>query len=414
MSDFAKSFGPLRTLSWAVYLGCSWTWCIGMFLPVILVSEFGNTAWFVFAIPNVIGAAAMGWVLAKPGSSERIVAEHREVCVAFSAITLAFQTFFLYWLCYLQLIPWALAIAAIAIGITCGFLARWIKGLDHLTAWVVLGVSLAVMAKGLAQPVFGVAHPLNRVPISNAMSGLIVVCLFGFLLCPYLDLTFHRARQQTQPAAGKLAFGFGFGVIFLLMIILTLMYAGDIAQDRPEMYPDDRFGSFGIPLLVTWVVFHIAAQIGLKFTVHIRALPRPRPIDAIIWAVAGLLAGLTIFAVRKDQWFTVKQLGIRMYSGQLMYMLFMSFYGLIFPAYVWMFMVPIRGSVPQRNLRAMFIWIASVAIAAPMFWMGFVNLWMLWLIPGVLVVLAARFLAGATTANVQRSTFNGRRTSFFT
>src|ERR1700677_654567 len=105
MFQSAKSFGHLRTLSWAVYLGCSWTWCIGMFLPVILVSEFGNVAWFVFAIPNVIGAAAMGWTLAKPGSSERIVAEHRAACVAFSAVTFAFHLFFLYWLTYMGLMP---------------------------------------------------------------------------------------------------------------------------------------------------------------------------------------------------------------------------------------------------------------------------------------------------------------------
>ena len=48
---------------WAAYLACSWTWCIGMFLPVLLVRDYGVWGWIVFAVPNVLGAAAMGWVL---------------------------------------------------------------------------------------------------------------------------------------------------------------------------------------------------------------------------------------------------------------------------------------------------------------------------------------------------------------
>src|SRR5947199_7998526 len=108
-----------RTLSWAAYLACSWTWCIGMFLPVLLVRDYGLGGWFVFAIPNVIGAAAMGWVLARPGASERLSTEHRTACVAFSAITLAFHAFFLAWLA-LRVIPLPWCFAAVAAGSALG------------------------------------------------------------------------------------------------------------------------------------------------------------------------------------------------------------------------------------------------------------------------------------------------------
>src|SRR3954465_13192934 len=90
--------GQGHWLLWAVYLGMSWTWCIGMFLPVLLVRDYGLAGWAVFAIPNVVGAAAMGWVLARPGARERVLAEHRTACVAFSAVTLAFHAYFLTWL----------------------------------------------------------------------------------------------------------------------------------------------------------------------------------------------------------------------------------------------------------------------------------------------------------------------------
>ncbi len=168
-----------------------------------------------------------------------MVAEHRTACVAFSAVTLAFHLFFLYWMTSKDLMPIAFAIAAVAAGFGLGFLARRKTGLDFVLAWLVLLVSLAVFGRGLAHPVFGVANPIEISHFTGAMLGLAPVCIFGFLLCPYLDVTFHRARQETAPGPGKAAFGVGFGVIFLLMIVLTLMYAGDFALDRgPEISLD--------------------------------------------------------------------------------------------------------------------------------------------------------------------------------
>ena len=32
-------------LGLAIYLGISWTWCIGMFLPVLLGADYGFWAW---------------------------------------------------------------------------------------------------------------------------------------------------------------------------------------------------------------------------------------------------------------------------------------------------------------------------------------------------------------------------------
>src|SRR5262245_60423098 len=85
--------GVFHWLLWAVFLAMSWTWCIGMFLPVLLVRDFGVWAWLVFAIPNIIGAAAMGWVLSAERSSE-IARQHRFAMDAFSIVTIAFQVFF--------------------------------------------------------------------------------------------------------------------------------------------------------------------------------------------------------------------------------------------------------------------------------------------------------------------------------
>ena len=34
-----------------------------MYLPVVLYREYGIGGWIIFAVPNVIGAAAMAWLL---------------------------------------------------------------------------------------------------------------------------------------------------------------------------------------------------------------------------------------------------------------------------------------------------------------------------------------------------------------
>jgi hypothetical protein len=66
----------------------------------------------------------------------------------------------------------------------------------------------------------------------------------------------------------------------------------------------------------------------------------------------------------------------------------MGFYGLIFPAYLWICM---KG-VPRRSIAVFAI---TVVACAPMFWLGFMEEKMLWLIPGVALLLLARLLTSA-------------------
>src|SRR5690606_32922674 len=82
-------------IGWAAYLACSWTWCIGMFLPVLLVRDFGVWAFAVFAVPNVLGAAAMGWVLRDGSAAAALRERHRAATELFSVVTILFQWFFL-------------------------------------------------------------------------------------------------------------------------------------------------------------------------------------------------------------------------------------------------------------------------------------------------------------------------------
>ncbi len=353
-----------------------------MFLPVILVSEFGIGGWFVFAVPNIVGAAAMGWTLARRGASERIVIEHRTACLAFSAVTLAFQAFFLIWLTSVGVIPHVWAISAVVIGSLLGIVRRDRADWDLWLAWGVLAFSLTVFGKGLMHAT--IPHLTGQLP-DRAVESLLCltpVCAFGFLLCPYLDLTFHRAKQATSPAAGRFAFTLGFGLFFLVMILLTLLYEGDLTIGRGSFTAGGIFGLIGL---------HVAVQIGFKFSAHLRAIPGPKAADGLLWVAAGSLVVAAVFAMRQEQFFGwVHDRQRQMLMGELIYRLFMSFYGLIFPSYVWMCIVPIAGRVLGPSKPALIAWALGIAVAAPMFWIGFIDEKMPWLVVGVAAVLLSR------------------------
>src|SRR4051794_2579723 len=87
----------LRTILWAAFLASSWTWCIGMFLPVLLVRDFGILGYLAFFVPNVLGAATMGWVVRGPDMAGRMVRAHAPAMRAFSLVTIAFQAYFAAW-----------------------------------------------------------------------------------------------------------------------------------------------------------------------------------------------------------------------------------------------------------------------------------------------------------------------------
>src|SRR2546421_402382 len=67
--------------------------------------------------------------------------------------------------------------------------------------------------------------PARQAAASIDLLRLAAVCVFGFMLCPYLDLTFHRARQGTSVYGAIASFTIGFGALFLAMIVFTLWYA---------------------------------------------------------------------------------------------------------------------------------------------------------------------------------------------
>ena len=132
---------------------------------------------------------------------------------------------------------------------------------------------------------------------------------------------------------------------------------------------------------------------------------KPPFVDAgkVIGGVIGFFAGILpqaagIFAER------LAYTGLS--RGEIVYRLFLAFYGLVFPAYVWLCMLPARDG-PQLNRRKLVVFGLTLAVAGPMFWLGFIDRLMVWLVPGVGIVLLARLLVGGP-----RQTFAGPPAQF--
>ena len=88
-----------------------------MFLPVLLVRDFGVWGFVTFALPNCLGAAAMGWVLKSPGASAELVNRHAGAMRLFSVVTVLFHVFFLAWLASWDKLPFR---PELVIGVAAG------------------------------------------------------------------------------------------------------------------------------------------------------------------------------------------------------------------------------------------------------------------------------------------------------
>src|SRR5262245_60384723 len=276
-----------RVLGFAAYLACSWTWCIGMYLPVVLLRDFGVWSFAVFAAPNILGAAMMGSLLARPGLSEAIVQRHPVVLRLFSLVTLAFQWYFFGWQFEFpdrpEWILWFLVAAVVMLML----LPRARDG-DNWTLAVSLLVWLASVGCMVAFlfATRGIEPGAAPTDDSRGLVALAPVCVFGFALCPYLDLTFHQARRQLPGRAGSLAFALGFGVLFAVMILFTVLYGLDMLR----LDPSGRSVLARAP-----VVIHILLQLAFTIRLHAAWLNAPGPGFASLTRAApihALLVGI--------------------------------------------------------------------------------------------------------------------------
>ena len=381
----------------ACFLACSWCWGIGMYLPVFLTRDFGWPGWVVFIVPNTIGAAAVGMLFLRGGSSRATESSHPAAFRWFSIITILFHAYFL-----------ALMLGVVAsdfgqdpelgsvgallmVALTIPFAALGRRGwhIGSIFCFVascacVVGMLLTSPPGALSLPAASGAFPLADLAATSP------VIVMGFLLCPVLDLTFHRTRREEPGRTGTTAFILGLGVLFPALMIFTLLYSGGIAKGVTSLY---MYG-------------HMLGQAGFTIAAHLRELfargffiacdeaewrdPDRRATRRARDAGAILIVLFAVLVVGMLVW-GQPDLHPGYTARRLVYDLFMSFYGLVFPAYVWIVMIPRRSSAGRPRHAA---WAVATLLAAPFFWFGAIQQQHLWLPIGVAIPLLTPWVLG--------------------
>ncbi|MCC6907529.1 MAG: hypothetical protein IT430_06290 [Phycisphaerales bacterium] len=348
----------LRLLGWAVYLACSWTWCIGMYLPVVLLDHYRWPGVVAFAIPNVAGVVLFGLGVGTAARSRAMIAGNRGAMLWFSLITIAFHVYFLaaVWgyefphasALLTSLVPLPVVAAAwLTRRLSDRSLVRLAAGVYVLSWALMYFMTSAGAAYGLREPVWAARPESGVVFLAPAL-------VIGFLLCPYLDLTFHRAFKAVGGRGpGKTTFAL-FGVVFSMMLLFTFYYS---------------LAGFRWPVIV-----HILVQSWFTMTVHFKEL------DARAATSAGEAVG---------RW-TGPVLGISWLLAMLPivdYRWWFLFTGLIFPAYVALVMVRRRLGQPAAHQAVLAL---AVAVLTPFAALSFLVGGLEWLalVPSVALVLA--------------------------
>jgi hypothetical protein len=374
-----------------------------MFLPVLLVRDFGIWGFVIFAVPNVVGAAGMGWVL-RASSAANILNAHFSAVRAFTEVTWAFQLFFLLWFISSS---HDIGLQAVVIGFALVILQCVVAGYgtspraNQRWAGFLWLMSASFLTFGAARGLL-TWHADNPELDPRQLVWLSPVCAFGFLLCPYLDVTFLLARrsQLTVPARGS--FTIGFGLLFLAMIVFTLLYAGQFVRSGAHILLRDPTSLIG-----SLIFLHLLLQISFTVFAHGSARVTITGRRGFDWTRGASIGILTLLVAVAANWPKATFSGLN--TGEVMYRLFMSFYGLVFPAYVWICMIPVRGEQgTRRPTRAKLLVLAiAVVLAAPCYWMGFIERQTCWLGPGLGIVLMARLFVPRATSGLASAAATG-------
>jgi len=327
-----------RTVGWGLYCTTSWTWCIGMYLPLILLRDYGWPGFIAFAVPNVIGCAAFGYVVDR-GRSEALRAKLGGAMRAFAVATILYQCAFLSWRVAgdpmgppaQMMLLGGIAVLFVLLRRASGSDAVWIAvgvAACAASAWCALSVGVSRLPE--------IAWTGARPAVELAYAAPVIV--LGFLACPYLDLTFHRARERS-PSRHSFAV---FGVTFALMLGVSAMTFDPSSGDALPLWP----------VLVQWTA-QACATIGM----HARELRRGVLTVALclLACAVALWAAPALFAQGAREPLSV--------GAEENYLRLLGLYGLVFPFWL---VLRLRGRPP---------WLAAMAIIAclPFMEAGFVG-----------------------------------------
>jgi hypothetical protein len=338
---------PARIIGWGLYGASAWTWCIGLYLPVLLLQWYGWPGFFIMAVPNIVGCTAMAVLLGRASTSRQFCERHGTLIRWFSVATIGFQLLFLSIAGQLLL---ANANELITNGLTIPllcFAGAWLLAMTPTRLWPWLGAAAWLVSVQLLWHRFPNGFDgLQWTGERPAMDVLwfAPIFIFGFLLCPWLDAPFHRAVQETNSRWTALVLGLGFGV----MLLVTASYWG-LRENS----------------LLSLVFAHLLVQSIFTMAANLRELSPA----GVVGGRAGFMLILPLAAIALP-WLG-EQYSMTIWVGaQHSYLRYLALYGLIFPALVLFRCTPGASKLSIRRTSALVLLLVVAGVLADI---GFIR-----------------------------------------
>ncbi len=279
----------------------------------------------------------MGFYFKNRDQQQAFTKTHKSWIGGFSFVTIAYQLFFIAWLSTVigqpLLLPAVLAI---------GFVIYLSKA--AITYWA---LAIYFVSIGLFVNYVGSDWPPVDINVKSYWPHAVLPLAIGFILSPYLDITFHRAYKNSKHP--KMSFLLGFGVLFLSLLCFVFYYAGALSA---------VFFSGTIPAQVIYpVVAFLALQTAFTIAAHcgelsIQKYLKPSTMAGVIVAFSVIVGGL--LSIAKETTIPWVDLPLE----ETVYKAFLFFYSLVFPLYLML-----------GKSKSFFIW--TLAICTPAYSVGF-------------------------------------------
>ena len=188
--------------------------------------------------------------------------------------------FFLLWfvprLVGLPIAATALALASIYLLVTA-----WCRRSWDLPAAAIVWIFSVALATVFVLRSHGIHVLKTGTESSFNAAWLAPVCIFGFALNPYLDLTFHRARQTLNLSEARRGIWTWFRYLFLFH---DRLHPALCRYDSPLLAPDWR--EHLRPALGPIIAAHMIVQSAYTLSVHARSLVLANPKRGALFCVS--------------------------------------------------------------------------------------------------------------------------------
>jgi hypothetical protein len=360
----------------------------------------GLLGWVVFAIPNVIGAASVGWWLKHREQAADFTLRHATAISVFTSVTLLLQGFTAAWLVTRLLgngYGLVAVVAVVALSWIGSKVASALPALAVLT-WLASATAGVTLWSLSVTPLPAVGE--LRAGDLFALLGLAGVCGIGFLICPFLDASLLSARVAAGER-GRRVFTIGFGVLFLTMIVITLGYANVLpalmqvgAGEDPMVATRDMpqtLTEAGVYVAGYVIAVHLLIQVSFTNACHLSSIERlaasarrpglASPMNVLALAAAAIFGWVVGFRIvtPEEASISISNLSLLSYEpGEIVYRILLAFYGVIFPAYL------LLGG--RR-------WLVVAGVALVPTAVGFFGGSMAWALIGVAIILLTRLVS---------------------